>query len=293
MTAPVLVGIHGLNNKPPAPVLAAWWAASLHEGLARNLGLGDLQLDFRLAYWADLLHAAPVPPDDDPAPYTEAPGEGALPRARTGLRRRMAAWGYEAAGKVAEAVASAPPLEAFIEDLVNARANDLFRYHTEAGLRVRVRQRLEDQLAAAAATRCPVVLIAHSMGSIIAYDVLRQHPCIAIAHLVTIGSPLGLAEIKAHATREFGTPVVPAGVAQWTNLSDPRDPVAAFDVRLRSDYGPNASGVQITDASVMNTYVSPLGRANPHKVYGYLRAPEMSALLVQVLGDAENQGGHS
>ncbi len=284
MTALTLIGIHGLNNKPPAPVLSAWWENSLREGLARNQSIRRARLNFRLTYWADLLHETPMQPDDDPAPYLQESGDGALPAARTGFRRRMAALGFEAVGKMAEAAARAPILETLVEELVHERASDLYRYNTDLALRAAVRQRLATELEAARATRRPVVLIAHSMGSIIAYDVLRRQPDTAIAHFITIGSPLGLADVKRPSAGEFGPPEVPAGVAHWTNLADPHDPVAALDVRLRSDYQANARSVRIDDASVRNTYVSPAGKANPHKVYGYLRTPEMSSVLATLLG---------
>ena len=44
------------------------------------------------------------------------------------------------------------------------------------------------------------MLIGHSMGSIIAYDVLRivgrQTPLVPVDHFITIGSPLGLPHVK-------------------------------------------------------------------------------------------------
>lgn len=279
MTSHAVIGIHGLNNKPPAPVLSDWWEASLREGLARNQSIHRARLNFRLGYWADLLHEAPIPPEADPAPYVPESGDGALPSGRSGFRRRMAALGLEAVGKLAEAAARAPVLENMIEELVHERASDLYRYHVDKGLRGTIRSRLSTQIEAAIASRRSVILIAHSMGSIIAYDVLRQMPGLTVAHFITIGSPLGLAEVRDHAAREFGPSEVPAGVGRWTNLADPRDPVAALDVRLRSDYRPNGNGVSVDDMSVRNTYVSPAGKANPHKVYGYLRTPEMSALI--------------
>jgi pimeloyl-ACP methyl ester carboxylesterase len=292
VTSLTIVGIHGINNKPPAHVLSDWWENSLREGLARNQSIRRARLNFRLTYWADLLHETPMQPEDDPAPYVRESGDGVLPAARNGFRRRMAALGLEAVGKLAEVVARAPVLENLVEELVHERAGDLYRYHMDAGLRADVRQHLAVQLQAAQATRRPVVLIAHSMGSIIAYDVLRREPDAAIAHFITIGSPLGLAEVKGHAAREFGSPAVPAGVARWTNFADPRDPVAALDVRLRSDYHANARGVRIDDAGVRNTYVSLEGKANPHKVYGYLRTPEMSALIASMLRPNRTAGTH-
>ena len=39
MSASVVIGIHGLKNKPEKNLLARWWVMSLQEGLQRNLDL--------------------------------------------------------------------------------------------------------------------------------------------------------------------------------------------------------------------------------------------------------------
>ena len=71
----------------------------------------------------------------------------------------------------------------------------------------------------------------------------------------------------------------PSIVAQWSNFADRRDPVAA-DTHLADDYDENAQGVAVRDQLVLNTYRAPgKARPNPHKIWGYLRAPEVSAVL--------------
>jgi pimeloyl-ACP methyl ester carboxylesterase len=121
------------------------------------------------------------------------------------------------------------------------------------------------------------MLIAHSMGSIIAYDVLaaagRTLPGLRVSHFVTVGSPLGLSPVK----EILAAPLrVPECVERWGNLADPRDHVARWDTRLSSDFRENSAGAAISDHLVVNGYVSPSGKPNPHKIYGYLRTPEMS-----------------
>ena len=34
---PVIIGIHGLGNKPSPPLLAKWWKEAIREGLSRRL----------------------------------------------------------------------------------------------------------------------------------------------------------------------------------------------------------------------------------------------------------------
>jgi hypothetical protein len=283
LSQPLIIGIHGLNNKPGRLTLQRWWRAALSEGMARNIAQKTAEPpalpEFQRCHWADLLHPVPYSLATDPEPYLPDASDGPMPEGKSGTRRRLAALGLEAAGKMLDTLASSRFLDERLEQLIESKANDLFRYHSDPRLRGLIRKRLAARLAKAKRNGRPVLLIAHSMGSIIAYDVLRQNRELMVSHFVTIGSPLGLGEVKAASAREFGDPRIPDGVAAWSNLADPRDRIAALDLRLASDYGPGPQCRRIQDMAVRNLYVGPSGRPNPHKVYGYLRTPEMSRLI--------------
>ena len=45
----LIIGIHGLLNKPPHDVLEDWWKQALDEGLNRNLEK-SLEYEFELVY---------------------------------------------------------------------------------------------------------------------------------------------------------------------------------------------------------------------------------------------------
>src|SRR5688572_21514367 len=81
MSASVVIGIHGLKNKPEKNLLTRWWAMSLQEGLQRNLGLAS-PLAFELVYWADIQYPMPIPEADLDNPYITADRQGPLPRYR-------------------------------------------------------------------------------------------------------------------------------------------------------------------------------------------------------------------
>jgi pimeloyl-ACP methyl ester carboxylesterase len=134
--------------------------------------------------------------------------------------------------------------------------------------------------------RKKILLIAHSMGSIIAYDVLiRSAPDVKIHTLVTIGSPLGFPPIrikilaeqhrepKKHITLRTPESIVTA----WLNFSDLNDKVAT-PYKLSDDYEENSRHVRPIDAIVTNIYEYQ-GNPNPHCVYGYLRTPEVSHVI--------------
>lgn len=272
----VIIGIHGLANKPPADEKTRWWKAAIAEGLTRNEGLTDPEFLFELVYWADLRYDAPLSEDSNREPYRPYDGAGPLPG------------GDEAPAITAEDFLA--PLYAGIDCLEEAtgitvvddvilehRFDDLWHYHVERRFARQVRARLTARLRAFRAHR--ILLVAHSMGSVIAYDVLRllerEDPSLRIEHLVTAGSPLGLAKVKLKFEAEHGALRVPNNVSAWTNLADGEDVVAIMGT-LNADYGPSKAGVHIVDRRVVNEYRRPDGEPNHHKSYGYLRTPEFS-----------------
>jgi hypothetical protein len=99
-----------------------------------------------------------------------------------------------------------------------------------------------------------------------------------------MGSPLGFHKVKERIRAE-GLPLrVPETVGQWTNLADRKDKVAS-DTLLRTDYRSNRQGVGVVDRLVINGYTAPPqkpgheGKPNHHKIYGYLRTPELSEAI--------------
>ena len=286
MSAELIIGIHGLNNKPEPGILRDWWKAAIAEGLSRNGGGPTIDFDFELAYWADVMYPAPVPLAEAAEPYAPAAGSGPLPRAGS-IGPVAAARVQEGIGKVLEKVFGAPVAEDVVRDAMETRFPDLHRYKHHRPERAAVQERLREALRAAHADRRRIMLFAHSMGSLVAYDVLRgagrSLPGLRIAHFVTAGSPLGLAEVKelVAAPRR-----VPECVARWSNFADPRDFAARWDTRLANDYRPNRAGVAVSDHLVINGYASPSGKPNPHKIFGYLRTPEISQLIAGFLRPA-------
>ena len=277
MSTSMVIGIHGLKNKPEKDLLARWWVMSLQEGLQRNLGLAP-PLAFELVYWADIQYPAPIPEAELHNPYITADGQGPLLRySGTALDKAKAIaekWGGRAIDKGKDLIG----LDEHVDHLLGLAFDDLRDYYGKPDVRNRVRNRLTHALHRHKNTR--VCLIAHSMGSIIAYDVLRmldQDPS-EIEHFVTIGSPLGLPIVTQHARKEFSNTLVPQQVRQWTNLADPGDKIA-LDCSLSDDYRPTPGGIRVQDDLVHNDYVDRAGKSDQHNGYGYLRTPELSDIV--------------
>jgi len=99
----------------------------------------------------------------------------------------------------------------------------------------------------------PFIVIAHSQGSMIAYDVLRalKREEADVRLFVTIGSPLGMDEVQ-DVLKEIGGPLrVPDCVARWVNVAERLDPVA-LDPELKGEFARSGRGVQVEDVAVRN-----------------------------------------
>jgi hypothetical protein len=90
--------------------------------------------------------------------------------------------------------------------------------------------------------------------------VLREQALVnrEIPLLVTMGSPLGYAEIQDQVRKPLQ---VPAPVRRWTNVADPLD-IVTLDTVLNNDFN---GGMALVDITVDN--VSP----SNHAACGYLR----------------------
>lgn len=280
MSSYVVIGIHGLNNKPPEAQLKDWWIKAILEGIGRNLNRSIDTIEFDLVYWADLMYSTPL--DPDPAPYTQAAGTGPLPRHTGSFLGQLKDLGKEGLGGALDKGTALPGGNIVIDEVLEHKAPDLDRYYGDPEKRLQIRQRLSHKLQTAHSDSRHIMLIAHSMGSIVAFDVLsilgHTTTGFRVHHFVTVGSPLGLHEVKQKIRGEGHVLKVPNVIERWTNFADRKD-LVAIDTRLHTDYRTNDQGVGVVDKPVFNGYLSPSGRSSHHKIYGYLRTPEISETI--------------
>ena len=136
-----------------------------------------------------------------------------------------------------------------------------------------VRREIVGIVAPAFDTDLPVVAVAHSLGSVVGYDIIRGRSTGSIRQLLTVGSPLGL-----KICREALAPIKhPSTVGHWFNARDTRDAVALYP--LTAPYF--AIDPAITDHSEVRNRTS-----NAHGIAGYLDDAKTVDCLYTALRDA-------
>ncbi|MER5908727.1 hypothetical protein ABT150_53750 [Streptomyces mirabilis] len=231
----VTVAFYGDLFRPEGEFLAVgdppYTATDVEDGFEQEL---------LLAWWKAAADSDPgvVPPDADTLVSTPQSVQAAL-RALSGSR-----------------FFAGVALRAMVFDL-----KQVHRYLTEPGLRAKALARVVGRIGED--TR---VVVAHSLGSIVAYEALCTRPGHQVRALVTIGSPLGIENLILHRLQPppltlGGQPhgVWPGGERLvWTNLADEGDVVAlvkdlrpAFGERVRCAVVHN--GVHAHDASAYLT----------------------------------------
>jgi hypothetical protein len=114
----------------------------------------------------------------------------------------------------------------------------------------------------------PQIVVAHSLGSVVTFDILRNHPTDTRLY-VTLGSPLPLASVQG----KLGRPrTVPTGVRRWLNAIDRSDFVG-----LGAGLVPPAYGAGIENLTDINNGF------NAHAIAGYLADRRVAEAIVAAL----------
>jgi hypothetical protein len=295
----IIIGIHGLSNKVPNSLLAQWWTKSINEGLS-IIGHPETSFVFKSVYWADILYEKPLNEKEEnkksvlyeDEPYLPGNPEEYKNFIPSKIKKKFLDAVERKIDKVFFEEHNFINFDKIADLFIRSLYSDLdFYYNREcnlpkySGLPVKseIRKRLAEVLYKYRNKQ--ILLVGHSMGSIIAYDVLiHSVPDVNVHTLITIGSPLGLPLIikKIHAEQGMNnkTGIVPSpeNIRQkWYNFSDLNDPVAMV-YNISDDYKKNSHGVGPEDVIVYNNYEYN-GKRNAHKLFGYLRAPEVANVI--------------
>lgn len=284
MSAHFLI-IHGLAPKPAPDVLKERYLRCLNQGLTTEVPETNLQL----IHWAnDIGHDDLSAADDEyqegfphfkPLSFWQRLANQLRGLFRSKLKNNIEAHLENLLSNDSQAGTGT---ERLLQEISERPAKLLYRYlvkdlHTylHGGKRAPIRDKLT-RAVNAIDSQDPVILIAHSMGSIIALDALINADIRNITHFVTIGSPIGMRIIQQQVgANDAGKAVLASRVTEWSNLYDPLDKIA-IDIDLADDFG---GGVQ--DIGITNTFVTKSGDRNPHKSYGYLNSDAMNTIVAK------------
>jgi hypothetical protein len=267
MTA--ILGCHGVGNYRPhqndraaADALAGIWGRALTKGMQTRLAV-----DVRVAYYAphlrsDVAHGDDDPDDLDPAAQQmvrawidllDPPPEIAAGRATAPLRRAL------------EWVAQHFGLDNTLTRIfTTVFFREVATYFDPCNTFPRIRSRnvFLDEFT----TYRPRVVIAHSLGSVVAYEALWARPDLHVDLLLTLGSPLGMPDVifprLDPTTAGTGWGQRPPGVGSWINISDTGDLIA-----IPSDLTQKFRGIDHNQSGTR------IHMFDFHKVVNYLNHP--------------------
>jgi len=223
----VLVNIHGAGKQ-----MSDFYV----EGLAALTGILGAEPACLPCWYADLSNIGmPVFGLEDPSLPPEA-------------REFQAEFGQEINQRRREIEAELPPGEiefgladvgAILADVVS----DVTRYVFDAAVQRPIKARLSDALERAARDYDETILVSHSLGTVVAFDVLREAADrYKIATFFTLGCPLRKLVRLGRRPADLGA-INPASVPRWLNLYDTTDPVA-------DAIGPALPGYPIEDVFI-------------------------------------------
>lgn len=246
---PLVVLVHGRGQMGlDTAMLRREWMREL-DTAAASVGLSPLRPeDVRLAWYADVLD----------------------PEATSPCNRRVDSVEQLQLGDVTRLLFAS--LTSAIPEDESRGARSLLGellYFMDGSVRCAATRRLDAVVRPALAAGRPVIILAYSMGAVVAHDYLLSLPVKnATIHLVTAGSPLGMREFRELL---FGVgaegPRKPASVTSWTNVYDPDDPFSA---------------PVVTDAVIDRRVEKPYG-GSAHYHGRYLRDPAMGRAILEAL----------
>jgi pimeloyl-ACP methyl ester carboxylesterase len=302
-----IVLIHGRAPKPPRTALKKLWLDALRWGVKRDhpqkLGAFD-RATIEFAYFGDISTSFLNEGKYD-ATADLADRRRCLKDLKTLTRndfsdaaRYSRLPGVSGAGELYADVAGGFLSTMRLGELIIAGvAPDIKEYwNLDSDFGSNVRWPAISPLLTAFNKRDRVMVIAHSLGSMVAFDTLwklsylgeyrPRYNSKVIDRLVTIGSPLADETVKRHlkGAQASGPRRYPVNVRRWINVAAVDDFIS-HDEKVADDYRKMLEYKQIEsieDARIYNMATRD-GKSNPHHSCGYLVHPVISETVAEWL----------
>lgn len=287
-----MIFVPGLAPKPPADVYRAQLLRVLLAALRRARPRAASMLSehpdaFVLVAWTHFFYR-----DDRDISLDLAGIDRLLTQEPTAEdRREIASWSRRV-DLLARIVGDAVPLlSRLANSAIRAQLGDVSRYqHDSEGIGTRIRALVREALESAWAAQTRVLLIGHSLGSVICYDTLWElsrergaNPRVDL--FLTLGSPLATHVIRRglRGTNERGRDAYPHNIARWVNLTARAD-TTALQPRLEPHFREMVElGLvgSIEDYDGLENCFRGAYGLNTHDAYGYLYQRK----LAEIVGD--------
>lgn len=288
MSEPQLVFVHGRHQQGKDPdALAEEWVDAFRAGLAKlDLDVPITRQSIHFPYYGNTLRDLDRGRSgDDVASVIYRGSETASEDEKAFLRTTLLEVLANSAIPFADLEAAVPvevvergpqnwpwiramlqALDALSPDVsaaaVALMTSDVYHYLTN----LRISAAIDQAVAEAMEPRLPTVVVAHSLGSVVGYRILKRmgdDGTWSAPLLVTLGSPLGISTIR----RRLAPVSRPGCVGEWFNAMDPVDVVSLFP--LDAEHFP-------TDPPVDNKIDVRNETSNHHGIEGYLSDPDVA-----------------
>jgi hypothetical protein len=289
-----LVFIHGRSQQgKDSAALKAEWISAFREGLAKSgLDLPIPETDIRFPYYGDTLDQ--LSRGMDPAQVAEVIIRGDLPseKEKDFIKSILEEMRKKAEITDAEVDAGIPPevvergvlnwpwvlgiLRAFDRKVpfgsaasVATFTKDVYDYITRTGVRDMIEAGVEEAIPDSE----PAVVVSHSLGTVVAYNILRRAGTSSgwqIPLFVTLGCPLAVKKVRESISPTSWPPCVGA----WYNAFDKRDVVALHPLSPPHFHTTPA----ITNKSDVDNPTE-----NRHGIVGYLGDKEVAKTIHDAL----------
>ena len=291
MTTKQIIFVPGKNPKPEAALHRALLWRSLVEGVRRadSAVAGTLQANtaqFHLISWNYLYYHAHKDISGD-IPWIEALIKKSGPTAQD--IQDANSWNIWLGRLLLTLGDHLPLLIRLLPEEVRSTANEINRYFNNTdNVASKVRGLLKQTLRPLLEQQDNVLLIGHSLGSVIAYDTLwelsHQEGVQGKADFLTLGSPLGMHYIKRRVLGMNGSggKSYPDRIRRWINLSAKGD-VTALNCNLNDSFHPMlelglVESIEDHCQGIYNFFRTDEG-LNSHRSYGYLVNPAVGNII--------------
>ncbi|AUB42331.1 Triacylglycerol esterase/lipase EstA, alpha/beta hydrolase fold [Nostoc flagelliforme CCNUN1] len=281
-----IVGVHGINQEFRGEhTINDQWLPALKDGLNRVGAKLESDNEFCCAFYGDLFRGHPK--SGDGIPNYDASDIG------SDWEKELLLQWWEEAAKVEEGIKGPNDISkdkatpGIVQKALRALSHSQFfggvaekiviyylkqvrDYLHNQDRREQIRERVVKTIDED--TR---ILVGHSLGSVVCYETLCQHPEWPVKVFVTLGSPLGIKRLifdRLDPLPQDNLGHWPGSIEKWVNIADPRDVVA-----LTKKLNPLFNGL-VEDKLVYNG-------ATAHDASNYLTAAETGEAIKSGLID--------